>query len=72
MLRVPIPLLHAKRHVRDVMQVWIFQFPKQRVHAPIQVGIGAFHAFGVGAQSFEKAKRMELAVLFGRGIGRRT
>ena len=38
-------------------------FPKQCIDAAVKRGVGAFHAFGVGAQSFEHAKRMKLAVV---------
>ena len=30
---VPIPQLHAKAHVGDVMQVWVLKLPKQFVYA---------------------------------------
>ena len=62
---MPIPQLHLEAHVGDVVQVRVRQLPKQCVHAVIKVRGGAIEVAALGAQWFEQAERVELALLVG-------
>jgi hypothetical protein len=48
------------------MQIRICQLAQQLVDAKIELGRRAPHALALGAQLLDEAKRMQLAVLFGR------
>ena len=65
-LGLPVPKLHAKAHVRYVMEVRIFQLAQQLVDAAIKVRVGTLDGAGFCAQSFKQAKRIQLAVLIRR------
>jgi hypothetical protein len=62
---VPIPQLHAKAHVGDVVQVRVFKLAQQLVHAPVETVVRSPNEVRFGAQALEQTQRVELAIIVG-------
>jgi hypothetical protein len=62
---IPFHLYQTPRrgYIGDVVQVRILKLPQQFVHAPVEAVVRSAHKVGFGAQAFQQAQRVELAIM---------